>query len=58
MWYERSWRYSRFWWVLAPRFFFPDACKIFSYYDGNEYVAEGGDKSNNYSYHTVHVYIP
>ena len=26
-------------------------------YQGNESVAEGGDKSNNDSYHTVHVEI-
>ena len=26
----------------------PDAGNIFSYYEGNEYVTEGGDKRNNY----------
>ena len=35
----------------------PDAGKI-SDYEGNESVAEGGDKSNNDSSHTVHVDIP
>ena len=36
----------------------PDADKIFSDYEGNEYVAEGGDKSNNDSSRTVHLDIP
>ena len=36
----------------------PDTGKKFSGYEGNESVAEGGYKSNNNSYHTVHVYIP
>ena len=35
-----------------------DAGKFFSDYKGNEYVAEGWDKSNNDSSHTVHVDIP
>ena len=30
----------------------------YSNYEGNESVSEGGDKSNNYSYPPVHVYIP
>ena len=38
--------------------FLPDASKNFSDYEGNEYVAEGGDKSNKDSSHTVHVDIP
>ena len=29
----------------------PDSGKLFSDYEGNESVAEGGDKSNNDSYH-------
>ena len=36
----------------------PDAGKKFSDYEGNESVAEGGDKSNNDSSYTVHVGIP
>ena len=35
-----------------------DAGKHFSDYEGKRPVAELGDKSNNYSYHTVHVDIP
>ena len=41
-----------------PDVFLPGAGKIFSDYGGNEYVAEGGEKSNNDSSHTVHVDIP
>ena len=29
----------------------PDSGKLFSYYEGSESVAEGGDKSNNDSSH-------
>ena len=36
----------------------PDAGKKIYDYEGNESVAEGGDKSNNDSSHTVHVDIP
>ena len=35
-----------------------DAGKLFSDYEGNEYGAEGGDKSNNDSSHTVYGDIP
>ena len=38
-----------------PDVYPPDAGKYFSGYEGNEYVTEGGDKSNNNSSHTVHV---
>ena len=41
-----------------PYVFIPDAGNFFSYYEGNESVAEVGDKSNNYLSHTVHVGIP
>ena len=36
----------------------PDAGKNFSDYEGNEYVMEVRDKSNNDSSHSVHVDIP
>ena len=36
----------------------PDAGKIFSDYESDESVVEGGNKSNNDSSHTVHVDIP
>ena len=36
----------------------PNSGKKISDYEGNESVAEGGDKSNNDSSHTVHVDIP
>ena len=39
-------------------FFPPGTGKFFSDYECNEYVAEGGYKSNNDSYNTVHVEIP
>ena len=32
--------------------------EFLSGYEGNAYVAEGGDKSNDDLYHTVHVEIP
>ena len=41
-----------------PDVFPPDSGKNFSDYGVNESVAEGGDKSNNDSSHTVHVDIP
>ena len=41
-----------------PNVFTPDAGKHFSDYEGNESVAEGGDRSNNDSSRTVHVDIP
>ena len=36
----------------------PDSGRNFSDCEGNESVAEGGNKSNNDSSHTVHFYIP
>ena len=36
----------------------PNSGNFFSDYEVNEYVAEGGDKSNDDSSHTVHVDIP
>ena len=36
----------------------PDYGNCFSDNEVNEYVAEGGNKSNNDSSHTVHVDIP
>ena len=41
-----------------PNVFSSDAGRIFSDYEGNEYIAEGRDKSNNDSSHTVHAEIP
>ena len=41
-----------------PDIYPPDAGKNSSYYEGNESIAEGGGKSNNYLSHTVHVDIP
>ena len=38
--------------------FYPRCWQNFSDYEGNEYITEGGDKSNNDSSHIVHVEIP
>ena len=42
---------------VLPDVYPPDAGKMFSDYEGDKSVAEGGGKSNNDSSHTVYVDI-